>query len=91
MPLDKNLREATAFTILGYGSFQYTRAPFCLLCCPVSFSRLMAMVTRNLSKTEAYIDEVLVHSAKTIRKHAENRGLPQADNQIQFKMEYFEM
>ena len=62
MILHPDSRPATAFTIPGFGSFQYKRAPFGLLGCPASFSRLMAMVTTDLPKTEAYIDDVLIHS-----------------------------
>lgn len=62
MPLDPNSREATVFTIPGFGSFQYKRAPFGLLGCPASFSRLMAMVTANSDFTESYIDDILIHT-----------------------------
>lgn len=64
IPLAKESRDATTFTIPWMGSFRYTIAPFGLLGCPATYSRLMQNVISGLPHTEAYLDDVLVH-AKT--------------------------
>lgn len=63
IPLDFESRDPTTFTIPSVGSFRYKRAPFGLLGCPATFSRLMQNVISGLPNVEAYLDDVLVHTA----------------------------
>jgi hypothetical protein len=61
MPLDKNSRSYTCFTIPGIGSFEWLVSPFGLKGCPASFGRLMDFIMRGL-KCITYQDDILCHS-----------------------------
>ena len=62
LPLHPSSRSFTAFSIPGYGSFEWLRTPMGLLGSPASFGRLMDFVMRHLSNVICYQDDVLVHS-----------------------------
>ena len=63
LPLHPESRPFTAFSIPGYGSFEWLRTPMGLLGSPASFGRLMDFVMRHLPQVICYQDDVLVHSA----------------------------
>ena len=61
LPLEKESRQFTAFTIPGLGSFQWNCTPMGLLGSPATFGRMMDFIMRFLSCI-TYQDDVLVHS-----------------------------
>ena len=61
LPLEKNSRPFTSFTIPGLGSYEWNMTTMGLLGSPASFSRMMDFVMRCLSCI-TYQDDVLVHS-----------------------------
>ena len=67
VPLAKESRKATAFTIPGLGSFEWNRTPMGLLGAPATFARVMDVTVRGLQAI-AYQDDLLVHT-KSITDH----------------------
>ena len=61
LPLAKESRHRTAFTIPGLGSFEWNCTPMGLLGSPATFVRMMDFVMRFL-KAITYQDDVLAHS-----------------------------
>ena len=53
---------ATAFSVPGRGLFEYLRSPMGVASSPAYFQRLLDFVLRGLSKTWAYLDDVVVVS-----------------------------
>jgi len=64
MPLAKEARDYTAFTVPGLGQFRYKTSPMGLSGCPASFSRLMDVTMRGLDNVLTYIDDVLIYTAE---------------------------
>ena len=62
MALDEDSQKLTAFTIPGYGQFQWTRGAMGLTGCPASFARIMDIIMDGLDHVICYIDDVLIHS-----------------------------
>ena len=62
MALEEAHQKYTAFTLPGFGQFQWTRGAMGLTGCPASFARIMDMIMDNLDHVITYIDDVLVHS-----------------------------
>ena len=79
LPLEPSSRPFTAFTIPGFGSFEWTRTPMGLLGSPASFGRLMDYVMRALPSVIAYQDDLLVHS-KSLADH--ERHLQECFNRL---------
>ena len=63
MALDEGSQHYTAFTLPGFGQFQWTRGAMGLTGCPASFARIMDKVMEDLDHVITYIDDVLIHSA----------------------------
>ena len=61
LPLQKESRPYTAFTIPGLGSFSWNCTPMGLLGSPATFGRMMDFIMRFL-QVIAYQDDLLVHS-----------------------------
>ena len=61
VPLEKNSKQYTAFST-RYGHYQFKVMPFGLVNSPASFSRLMRIVTRDLTDVYAFMDDVLIAS-----------------------------
>ena len=61
LPLAKESREMTAFTIPGMGSYCWNMTPMGLLGSPATFGRMMDFIMRFL-QVIAYQDDLLVHS-----------------------------
>ena len=61
MPLAKESRKVTAFTVPPYGQLQWTRGAMGLKGCPGSFARLMDICLSGLPNVLVYIDDVLIH------------------------------
>ena len=70
VPLDKNSKEYTAFTISGRGLYQFTRLPFGLSNSPATFQRLMdGIITPEMDGREyCYLDDIVIVS-KTFEEH----------------------
>ena len=60
--LDPSVSPITAFTIPGYGRFEYTVCPQGLLSSPAGFSTLMQIVTRGLTNCISYLDDLVCAS-----------------------------
>ena len=71
MPLSPSAQPLTAFSVPGMGSYEWTTAPFGLLGCPASFSRLMDIVMQDLKNVICYLDDTLVHSSSP-RQHLQH-------------------
>ena len=71
MPLSPSAQPLTAFSVPGMGSYEWTTAPFGLLGCPASFSRLMDIVMEDLKNVICYLDDTLVHSSSP-RQHLQH-------------------
>jgi hypothetical protein len=82
MGLAQSARPYTAFTIPGWGQFQWRRGAMGLAGCPASFARMMDTIFAGHANIVTYIDDILVHSAnwfdhldhleiafKTLRQH----------------------
>ena len=63
MRLKAGAKPYTAFTIPGWGQFQWNRGAMGLTGCPASFARMMDAMTADLANVIAYIDDLLIHSA----------------------------
>lgn len=70
IPLAKDSREITAFTIPGKGLFQFQRMPFRLTNAPATFQRLLDRLIGPAMKPHAfaYVDDVIVIS-ETFDEH----------------------
>ena len=70
IPLARNSREYTAFTVPGRGLFQYKRMPFGLSVAPVTFQRLMdRLIGPELEPhVFTYLDDIIVVS-ETFEEH----------------------
>jgi len=62
MALDEGSQHYTAFTLPGFGQFQWTRGAMGLTGCPASFARIMDKIMEDLDHVITYIDDVLIHS-----------------------------
>ena len=62
MQLAKDARPYTAFTIPGWGQFQWTRGAMGLMGCPASLARMMDAMFAFHENIIAYIDNLLIHS-----------------------------
>ena len=58
----KDPAGATAFSVPGRGLFQYSRSPMGIASSPAYFQRLLDFVLRGLSKSWAYLDDVVIVS-----------------------------
>ncbi len=68
VPLKKEHRRFTAFTIPGVGQFQWRCTPMGLTGAPATFARLIDHLMGGLDNIITYIDDVLCHS-RTIEEH----------------------
>ena len=59
--MDPDSRQFTAFGIPGIGHWEYTKSAQGLTNSPAAFQRLLDYVTRGLTKTHVYIDDVITH------------------------------
>ena len=71
MQLAKGARPYTAFTIPGWGQFQWTRGAMGLTGCPASFARMMDAMFAYHENIIAYIDDLLIHS-RTWEEHVQH-------------------
>ena len=62
MPLNKESREYTAFTIPGMGQFEWLVSAMGLKSCPAGFQRLVELAMQNLKNVIVYIDDLILHS-----------------------------
>ncbi len=62
MSLDKDSKPFTAFTVPGFGQFQWTRGAMGLTGCPATFARIMDDIMHGLPNVLCYIDDILVHT-----------------------------
>ena len=63
IPLSKESRELTAFTVRGLGSFEYRTCPMGLLSAPAACYLMMSKVLKGITNCIVYLDDVLVVSA----------------------------
>lgn len=63
IPLDKDSRKITAFTVRGLGTFEYATCPMGLLSAPAACYSMMGVVLRGLPNVIVYLDDVLIVSA----------------------------
>ena len=61
MPLAKESRPITAFTVPKHGQLQWTRGAMGLKGCPGSFARLMDMALKGIDGVLIYIDDILIY------------------------------
>ena len=73
LPLMDKAKPYTAFRT-NFGQYQFKVMPFGLINAPASFSRLMRIVTRELSNTDAYMDDLIIYS-DTFNEHIEHLSL----------------
>ena len=71
MRLAKQARPYTAFTIPGWGQFQWKRGAMGLTGCPASFARMMDAMFAHHDHIIAYIDDLLIHS-RTWEEHIDH-------------------
>ena len=71
LPLAKESRPLTAFTVPGLGQYQYKVLSMGLKGGPGSFQRMMELTCKGLPKVIVYIDDLLIHSAT----HEEHRSI----------------
>ena len=62
LALSEDSSAFTAFTVPGWGRFEWTSAPMGLNGSPSTFARLMDWVMQGLSNILCFIDDVLAHS-----------------------------
>jgi hypothetical protein len=63
MKLAQESRPYTAFTIPGWGQFQWKRGAMGLAGCPASFARMMDTIMAGQENIITYIDDLLIHSS----------------------------
>jgi len=70
IPLEKNSRELTAFTVPGKGLFHFTRMPYGLTGAPATFQRLLNRLICPEMEPHAfaYLDDIVVVT-RTFEKH----------------------
>ncbi len=68
LALEESSRHLTAFTIPGWGRFEWVTTPMGLHGSPSTFARMMDHVMEGLAGVLTYIDDVLVNSP-TIEEH----------------------
>ena len=61
LPLSEPSRKYTAFST-RFGHYEFLTMPFGLVNAPASFSRLMRIVTKDLTGVHAYMDDILIAS-----------------------------
>ena len=61
-------KEATSFSIPGYGKFTYTRSPQGLNSSPAYFQRMLDYVLKGIARCYVYIDDVVV----SVKNHEDN-------------------
>ena len=71
LPLAKDSRPLTAFTVPGLGQYQYKVLSMGLKGGPGSFQRMMELTCKGLVKVIVYIDDLLIHAAT----HEEHRQI----------------
>jgi transposase InsO family protein len=69
LPLSRESRKYTAFTVQPLGQFEWTRTSQGLHSAPSQFQRLMELTIKGLDNVIAYIDDLLVHNSD----HASHR------------------
>lgn len=72
IPLEKNNRELTAFTVPGKGLFQFMRMPYGLTGAPAIFQRLLDRLIGPEMEPHAfaYLDDIVVVT-RTFEEHLE--------------------
>lgn len=70
VPLEKNSREITAFTVPGKGLFHFTRMPYGLTGAPATFQRLLDRLIGPEMEPHvfAYLDDIIIVTA-TFEEH----------------------
>ena len=70
IPLEKNSKEYTAFTVPGKGLFQFTRMPYGLTGAPATFQRLLDRLIGPEMEPHAfaYLDDIVIVT-RTFKEH----------------------
>ena len=74
LALEEGSRHLTAFTIPGWGRFEWVTTPMGLHGSPSTFARMMDHVMQGLAGVLTYIDDVLVNSPTVDEHLADLRG-----------------
>ena len=61
VPVEENAKPYTAF-LTPAGLFQFRMMPFGLVNAPATFTRMMRRVLQGLTKTDNFIDDILIHT-----------------------------